>query len=313
MAGWWSWFKSLTVVHLIMSYIYLSSGILVSFLMLVGMVIWPFSKTLYRKFVYFLSYAQWSQFSFIAHWWSNADCKLYISPEDQRMLGKEHCVCMVNHTYEIDWLMAWMMAERHGMLGLLLFPEGTRWTPEKHAACQRIAKEKVPTVVDLTVGFPANQPEPTFMDVVAGKKVTCSMIARRYAISDIPSSEEECGQWLRDLYKRKDNDLIHYKETGEFEGLPVIDIPRRYYDVCWYIFWTIFMCVPLFQYLTYVILAASMVHKLIMAAIIVALMTFMKMMIRFTEVKHGTSYGLEHKKSSNQEGQTQTTSDKKLQ
>ena len=60
-----------------------------------------------------------SEFSFLAHWWSNADCMLYISREDQKKLGTEHSVCMVNHTYEIDWLMAWMMAERHGMLGVI--------------------------------------------------------------------------------------------------------------------------------------------------------------------------------------------------
>lgn len=59
-----------------------------------------------------------AEFSFLAHWWVQAECNLHISPEDQRELGKHHSVCMVNHTYEIDWLMAWMMAERHGMLGV---------------------------------------------------------------------------------------------------------------------------------------------------------------------------------------------------
>jgi len=59
-----------------------------------------------------------SEFSFLAQWWVQADCSLYISPEDQKLLGKEHAVVMVNHTYETDWLMAWMMAERHGMLGV---------------------------------------------------------------------------------------------------------------------------------------------------------------------------------------------------
>lgn len=64
------------------------------------------------------AYIYISEFSFLAHWWVQAECDLYISPEDQKMLGKEHSVCMVNHSYEIDWLMAWMMAERHGMLGV---------------------------------------------------------------------------------------------------------------------------------------------------------------------------------------------------
>lgn len=36
----------------------------------------------------------------------------------------------------------------------------------------------VPAVVDVTIGFPADQPEPTLMDAIAGKKITCSMIAK---------------------------------------------------------------------------------------------------------------------------------------
>ncbi|KAL4233763.1 1-acyl-sn-glycerol-3-phosphate acyltransferase gamma [Mactra antiquata] len=374
--GLWAWFKSLTIVHLLLGYIFLASGFLVSFLMLIGMVIWPFSKTWYRKYAYFLSYALWSQFSFLAHWWSKAECTLYISPEDQKMLGKEHSVCMVNHTYEIDWLMAWMMAERHGMLGntkiygkdilkyvpvigwtwyftesiflkrswnadkkiltksiseivtypdpfwvtLLFFPEGTRWTPEKHKICQQIAKEKgypeyenmllprtkgfhlsmdlmkgkIPTVLDVTVGFPADQPEPTLMDAISGRKITCSMIARRYSINDIPSdSEEACGNWLRDIYKLKDNDLIHYKKTGKFEGLPVIEVEKRYYDICWFIFWTILTCIPLYRYIMYLIFSASILHAVSVIIIVTALILLMKWMISFSEVKHGTSYGLQ--------------------
>lgn len=372
--GWWSWFKSLTVVHLLMGYIFLASGILVSILMMLGMVIWPFNKTLYRKYVFFLSYALWSEFSFLAHWWVEAECDLYISPEDQKMLGKEHSVCMVNHSYEIDWLMAWMMAERHGMLGntkiygknilkyvpvigwtwyftesiflkrnweedkkileksikelvtfpdpfwLLLFPEGTRWTPKKHAICQEIAREKgypeykhmllprtkgfflsmqlmkgkIPTVLDCTVGFPGNEPEPTLWDAISGKKIRCAMIARRYQITDIPSnSEEECGRWLRNIYKQKDDDLDCYKRTGKFEGLPIIKVPQRYYDISWYIFWTVLMLTPLFHYLIYLIFTASLVHKLSVIVAISAAVLLMKWMISFTEVKHGTSYGLD--------------------
>ena len=59
--GLWSLFKSLTITQLLLGYIFLASGFLVSFLMLIGMVIWPFSRNLYRKFAYVLSYALWSR------------------------------------------------------------------------------------------------------------------------------------------------------------------------------------------------------------------------------------------------------------
>jgi len=59
--GLWSWFKSLVVVHLLLGYIFLASGFIVSVLMFLGMVIWPFNKNLYRKYAYVLSYSLWSR------------------------------------------------------------------------------------------------------------------------------------------------------------------------------------------------------------------------------------------------------------
>ena len=38
--------------------------------------------------------------------------------EDQKLVGKEHVLVMMNHKYDIDWLMAWILAERFGMLGV---------------------------------------------------------------------------------------------------------------------------------------------------------------------------------------------------
>jgi len=37
--------------------------------------------------------------------------------EDLSVIGKEHAIVIMNHKYDIDWLMGWIMAERHGVLG----------------------------------------------------------------------------------------------------------------------------------------------------------------------------------------------------
>jgi len=34
------------------------------------------------------------------------------------MIGKEHVITLMNHKYDIDWLMAWILAERLQMLGV---------------------------------------------------------------------------------------------------------------------------------------------------------------------------------------------------
>ena len=41
------------------------------------------------------------------------------------MIGKEHVITLMNHKYDIDWLMAWTLAERLQMLGVndVLFGE----------------------------------------------------------------------------------------------------------------------------------------------------------------------------------------------
>ena len=43
---------------------------------------------------------------------------LYISKEDLKLVGKEHNMTIMNHKYDIDWMAAWIVAERCGMLGV---------------------------------------------------------------------------------------------------------------------------------------------------------------------------------------------------
>lgn len=55
---------------------------------------------------------------FIADWWSNS--KLYIYCDEdirKKYLGKEHTLLLMNHTYDIDWLIGWMLCEKVGVLG----------------------------------------------------------------------------------------------------------------------------------------------------------------------------------------------------
>ena len=37
--------------------------------------------------------------------------------DDFKYIGKEHTIVIMNHKYDIDWLMAWILAERLNMLG----------------------------------------------------------------------------------------------------------------------------------------------------------------------------------------------------
>lgn len=55
----------------------------------------------------------------VAEWWANVTLKLYIDKGDwEKYFGKEHGYCIMNHSYEIDWLMGWMACEKMRVLGV---------------------------------------------------------------------------------------------------------------------------------------------------------------------------------------------------
>lgn len=44
---------------------------------------------------------------------------LYIDKKDfEKYYGKEHGYLLMNHSYEIDWLIGWVVCERLGVLGV---------------------------------------------------------------------------------------------------------------------------------------------------------------------------------------------------
>lgn len=55
---------------------------------------------------------------FVADWWSGSKLYVYCDEEvRKKYLGKEHVLLLMNHTYDIDWLIGWMLCEKVGVLG----------------------------------------------------------------------------------------------------------------------------------------------------------------------------------------------------
>lgn len=57
---------------------------------------------------------------FLAEWWSGSDVRVFASDESYKHWGKEHALIIMNHTYEVDWLMGWIIADRSQTLGVKL-------------------------------------------------------------------------------------------------------------------------------------------------------------------------------------------------
>lgn len=54
---------------------------------------------------------------FIADCWSNSELIIYCKKDVYDVLGKEHHFALMNHGYEIDWLIGWLVLEKFGCLG----------------------------------------------------------------------------------------------------------------------------------------------------------------------------------------------------
>lgn len=301
----------------------------------------------------------------MANWWSQSSCKLFINPNDlSKNFGKEHAILLLNHTYEIDWVMGWLVCDRVGVLGnarvyvkkilayapvlgwswkfqeivflerdwekdkqnlakqlnnlvnypdpmwLTLFPEGTRFTKEKHEASMIVARskglpelkhhllprtrgfvasmphlrEKVPALYDVVVAVdPENRNEPSMYSILKGRAVRAKIMIRRWPISCVPEEEKECIQWLQERYQEKDQLLGDFKRTGkflpedsplkgrpEYEGFEEVEFKKRIWSLLLFSSWSVGILVPLFVYLLGVLMSGNYAKMGIIAGLVIA-------------------------------------------
>lgn len=111
--------KRSRTMHLCLAMTFFTSGIIVNIIQaLFYFGLRPFNKVLYRRINWYLCYTVYSQLVCLAEWWANVKLLLYIDKEDwEKYFGKEHGYCIMNHSYEIDWLMGWMACEKMRVLG----------------------------------------------------------------------------------------------------------------------------------------------------------------------------------------------------
>ena len=59
--------------------------------------------------------------TFLYSWWASSKVTVYVDPEDLKALQKEYAIILVNHRYEIDWLLGLVAAQEIGLLGVRFF------------------------------------------------------------------------------------------------------------------------------------------------------------------------------------------------
>lgn len=108
--------KTLVPFHIVFFYVFLTSGLIVNFIQFLTLVIWPFNKKLYRKINQFLAYSHWINLTALCNYWSGSSVDIYMDPKDFAMIPNEHAIVIMNHKYDVDWLMGWVVCQRVGLL-----------------------------------------------------------------------------------------------------------------------------------------------------------------------------------------------------
>ena len=85
----------------------------------------------HRLVIAFLVRLHWCQLLWVAEWWSGLNMRYFGDPEDYQMLGEENAICLCNHRSDLDWLLGWLTAEKHGCLGgaKALMKKSARYVP----------------------------------------------------------------------------------------------------------------------------------------------------------------------------------------
>ncbi len=56
------------------------------------------------------------ELTFLYSWWADSDITIYMDPKDLEHLKHEYALNLVNHRYEIDWLVGLVIAQRLNLL-----------------------------------------------------------------------------------------------------------------------------------------------------------------------------------------------------
>lgn len=208
---------------------------------------------------------------------------------------------------------------------ILLFPEGTRYSVEKHEASKEFAtsrglpvlkhhliprtkgfsftvseldRSKISRVYDVTlvagatIASPDSAP-PTLTSVLRGRHTEASMYIREFQLKDIPTSDEGSSEWLMNLFQEKDKLKDSFLETGCFSELsgmpkhePIIKQSRPWSRILA----VILNCVVNIPML-YILLTGGIYTRLVIMALLGLAFVAQHKLVNLTKISKSSSYG----------------------
>lgn len=204
---------------------------------------------------------------------------------------------------------------------ILLCPEGTRFSPEKHAAsCEFAASRGLPQLqhhllprtkgfsftvskldptkiaavydVTLVAGRGSSAP-PTLTSALCGRETEANMYIRKFALEDIPKDEEGSAGWLLQLFQEKDRLKESFIQTGDWaqqSGLPsqpCHSIERRCCSLVVMGVLNSLVNIPLL----YLLVTGGFTTRLVLAVVYSLSWLAMRKLVNITKISKSSEYG----------------------
>uniref|UniRef100_A0A8C0C496 1-acylglycerol-3-phosphate O-acyltransferase 3 n=1 Tax=Buteo japonicus TaxID=224669 RepID=A0A8C0C496_9AVES len=151
--GFIAFLKTQFIVHLLIGFVFVVSGLIINFIQLCTLVLWPINKQFYRRVNCRLAYSLWSQLVMLLEWWSGTECTLF-SDEATRfgVLGVCGAVISLHLTNDIFGLLFLFISKSSKVLAkreLLYVPLiGWTWYFLEIVFCKRKWEEDRDTVIE---------------------------------------------------------------------------------------------------------------------------------------------------------------------
>nr|ACO14702.1 1-acyl-sn-glycerol-3-phosphate acyltransferase gamma [Caligus clemensi] len=204
---------------------------------------------------------------------------------------------------------------------LLIYAEGTRFTPEKHLACQEFKSKAndpsipdlkhhliprlrgfyhtfinldlkvVPAVYDVTIV--TDRKASSLSYVLSGQPLSADVYVRRIPLENIGKDEPSVKKFLMQTYKEKDALVENLHQLGHFgPATQEFDFPkRRIHSLLNTLALNLIVQIPIFYYVLNTLLTGSAIQISSLVAIITLLYFGMKKMIGITKVRDSSEYG----------------------
>jgi len=207
---------------------------------------------------------------------------------------------------------------------LLFFPEGTRFSSEKHKASQdfankvgneglpklhhhllprtkgfsflvdKINREKVKNIYCVTMAEDPQHSPLTIANVLSRKKTVGHAFIREIPLESIPRDQEGSAQWLMKLYEEKDRLKSSFLKTGSFNpSYPPVCLPPRPWSLLLVVSTNLMLLIPLANHL---ILYSGWPMRLFVCVLLIFTSMLVEKFTQITQISKASNYGTNGKK-----------------